>query len=186
MPVARCRHDDSRRKCTKKNPASQAPRPENTLPLPSEKEEPKPATVFCRNRRREAKPATGFIKKRRKLRIPWAESSKNGENCEFRGRNHQKTAKTANFVDRIVKKRQKLRIPWTESSKNGKNRLSPPWGKSKLPKNRVSPPWGKSKLPVFCVSPPWGKSKSPKNCVSQPWERQESKNRAHRLPHRII
>ena len=34
----------------------------------------------CCADRREAKPATGFIKKRKKLRIPWAESSKNGKN----------------------------------------------------------------------------------------------------------
>ena len=91
----------------------------------------------------------GIIKKRKKLRIPWAESSKNGENCKFRGRNrqktektadsvdgiikkrrklrilwaeyHQKTAKTANSVDRIIKKRQKLQIPWAESSEIGQN-----------------------------------------------------------------
>ena len=48
-------------------------------------------------------------------------SSKNGKNRGFRGRNHQKTAKTANSVDRIIKKRRKLRIPWAESSKNSKN-----------------------------------------------------------------
>ena len=48
-------------------------------------------------------------------------SSKNSENCEFRGRNRQKTAKTANSVDGIIKKRRKLRIPWTESSKNSEN-----------------------------------------------------------------
>ena len=69
----------------------------------------------------EAKPATGFIEKRKKLRIPWTESSKNGENCEFRGRNRQKTAKTANSVDGIIKKRRKLQIPWAESSEIAEN-----------------------------------------------------------------
>ena len=48
-------------------------------------------------------------------------SSKNSENCEFRGRNHQKSLKTANSVDGIIKKRRKLRIPWTESSEIAEN-----------------------------------------------------------------
>ena len=38
-------------------------------------------------------------------------SSKNGENCKFRGRNRQKTAKTANSVGRIIKKRKKPAFP---------------------------------------------------------------------------
>ena len=46
---------------------------------------------------------------------------KNGKNYVFRGRNRQKTVKTANSVDGIVKKRKKLQIPWTESSKNAEN-----------------------------------------------------------------
>ena len=52
---------------------------------------------------------------------PSTVSSKNRKNCGFRGRNHQKTEKTANSVDGIIKKQKKLRIPWTESSKNGEN-----------------------------------------------------------------
>ena len=60
-------------------------------------------------------------KKRKKLQIPWAESSEIDENCEFRGRNHQKSAKTANSVDGIIRNRRKLQIPWTESSKNDEN-----------------------------------------------------------------
>ena len=52
---------------------------------------------------------------------PSTVSSKNSKNCEFRGQNHQKTAKTANSVDGIIKKQKKLRIPWAESSKNRKN-----------------------------------------------------------------
>ena len=38
-------------------------------------------------------------------------SSKNGDNCKFRGRNRQKTAKTANSVGRIIKKRKKPAFP---------------------------------------------------------------------------
>ena len=148
----------------------------STLPSPRMS---KTAPVFCRNERREAKPATGFIKKQQKLQIPWTESSKNGENCKFRGRNHQKTAKTANSVGGIVKKRRKLQIPWAESSKIGENCVSPPWGKSKTAKNRVSPPWGKSESPKNRFSPPWGKVKIGKNCVSP---RGKSKITQRRVP----
>ena len=52
-----------------------------------------------------AKTVHGFIKKRKKPQIPWTVSSKNGKNRKFRGRNRQKTVKTANSVDGIVKKR---------------------------------------------------------------------------------
>ena len=90
----------------------------STLPTPRMG---KTAPIFCRNERWEAKPATVFIKKWKKLRIPWAESSKIDENCKFRGRNRQKTAKTVNSVGRIVKNRRKLQIPWAESSEIGKN-----------------------------------------------------------------
>ena len=64
---------------------------------------------------------------------------KNGKNCKFRGRNHQKSLKTANSVDRIIKKRKKPAFPTL--------------GKVKNAKNCVSPPWRKSESPVFCVSP---------------------------------
>lgn len=46
---------------------------------------------------------------------------KNGKNCKFRGRNHQKSTKTANSVGRIIKKRKKLRILWAESSEIAEN-----------------------------------------------------------------
>ena len=107
-------------------------------------------------------------------------SSKNGKNYVFRGRNHQKSLKTANSVGRIIKKRRKLRIPWAESSKNGKNRLSPPWGKSKSPVFCVSPPWGKSKSPIFCVSPPLEKQTCPENRSSSADETQNHPFSAHR------
>ena len=51
----------------------------------------------------------------------------------------EKQQKLCFGAPRRAKKRKKLQIPWAESSENGKNRLSPPWGKTKLP--------------VFCVSP---------------------------------
>ncbi|KGI60324.1 hypothetical protein [Prevotella sp. S7 MS 2] len=46
---------------------------------------------------------------------------KNGKNCKFLGRNHQKSLKTANSVDGIVKKQRKLQILWTESSEIDEN-----------------------------------------------------------------
>ena len=144
MPVARCRHDDSRRKCTKKNPASQAPRPENTLPLPSEKE--------------EAKPATGFIKKRKKLQISWTESSKNSKNCEFRGRNRQKTAKTG--------------FPHPGESQHYPFSAFPHPGERQNQPETAFPNFGKGKISQKLRFPTLGKTKSPKKRVSQPWERQ--------------
>ena len=88
-----------------------------------------------------------------------------------RPRFHQKTAKTANSVDRIIKKQKKLRIPWTESSKNGKNRLSSTDDERKTVKTAF-PPRGKSKNTQKPRFPPEGKSKSSKNCVSPRREKQ--------------
>ena len=88
----------------------------------------------ARDEGRQKQPSGGekpqfFIGKRRKLQIPWAESPENGENRKFRGQNWQKTAKTANSVDRIGRKRRNLQIPWTESSEIDENCVSPPWRK---------------------------------------------------------
>ena len=93
-------------------------------------------------------------------------SSKNGKNYVFRGRNHQKSLKTANSVGRIIKKRRKLQIPWTESSENGKNRLSSTDDERKtvktafLPREKVRISHflrfsleRKSESPIFYVSP---------------------------------
>ena len=69
----------------------------------------------------EAKPATVFAEIGvGKQNLPPV-SSKNGKNCKFRGRNRQKTVKTANSVNGIIRNRRKLQIPWEESSKNSKN-----------------------------------------------------------------
>ena len=48
---------------------------------------------FHQKTEKTADSVDGIIKKRKKLRIPWAESSKNGKNCGFRGQNHQKNGK---------------------------------------------------------------------------------------------
>ena len=133
--------------------------------------EAKPATVFCRNERRETKTPTVFIEKRQKLRIPWTESSKNGKNCEFRGRNHQKTEKTGFHPRMTSEKRKKPRIPWTESSKNRKNRLSSTDDERKTEKTAF-PPRGKIKIIRFLRFPLEGKAKTFKNCVSPRREKQ--------------
>ena len=119
----------------------------------ADRREAKPATGFCRNERQEAKPATGFIRKRKKLRIPWTESSEIAENCKFCGRNHQKSLKTANSVDRIIKKRKKPAFPTL-----GKVRIThflrfPTLGKIKISHFLRFPLERKSKSPVFYVSP---------------------------------
>ena len=80
----------------------------------------------------------GIIKKQQKLRIPWTESSKNGENCEFRGQNRQKTAKTANSVDGIIKKRKKPAFPTLGKVKITQKLRFPTLGKTRIKKSGAS------------------------------------------------
>ena len=98
----------------------------------------------------------GIIRNRRKLRIPWAESSKNGKNCKFRGRNHQKSLKTANSVDGIVKKQRKLQILWTESSEIDENCKFRGQNHQKTEKTGF-PTLGKIKITHFLRFPTLGK-----------------------------
>ena len=134
----------------------------------------------------EAKPSTVFAEIGvRKQNLP-PFSSKNSENCKFRGRNHQKTAKTADSVDRIVKKRKKpafptlgkvkithfLRFPTLGKSKTLKNCISQLWESKKHPKTAF-PNFGKVKNIRKLRFPTLGKTKTPKNSVSQLWERQK-------------
>ena len=74
-------------------------------------------------------------------------SSKNGENCKFRGRNHQKSLKIANSVDGIIKKRKKPAFPTLGKVKITQKPHFPTLGKSKMPKNNVSQPWESQKRP---------------------------------------
>ena len=127
-------------------------------------------------------------------------SSKNGKNYVFRGRNHQKSLKTANSVDGIIKKRRKLQIPWTESSKNGENCGFRGQNHQKTEKTGFPHPGENQNHPFFAFPhpgesqnhpfsafpnlgkvknarkqrfPTLGKSKTLKNCISQLWERQK-------------
>ena len=74
----------------------------------------------------------GIIRNRRKLQIPWTESSKNGENCKFCGRNHQKSTKTANSVGRIIKKRKKPAFPTLGKVRTTRFLRFPTLGKIKI------------------------------------------------------
>ena len=98
-------------------------------------------------------------------------SSKNGENCEFRGRNRQKTEKTVFRGTPTGGKQRKLCFGAPRRAEIGKNRVSghPDGQKTAKTVFRGTPTgrnWQKSRFPTL------GKSKSPKNRVSQLWERQ--------------
>ena len=113
-------------------------------------------------------------------------SSKNGKNCGFRGRNHQKSLKTANSVDGIIKKRKKLRIPWAESSEiaencgfrgqNHQKSLKTANSVGRIIKKRKKPAFptlGKVRITHFLHFPTLGRSKTPENCVSATTEEQK-------------
>ena len=86
-------------------------------------------------------------------------SSKNGKNCGFRGRNHQKSLKTANSVDGIIKKRKKLRIPWAESSEIAENCEFRGQNHQKTEKTGFPHP-GESQNHPFSAFPNFGKVKN--------------------------
>ena len=95
----------------------------------------------------------GIIKKRKKLRIPWAESSKNNENrlsppwgksespvfCVSPQRENQKHQKTAFPPRGKIKNTQKLRFPLEGKAKTPKNRVSPQGEKQKHSKTDFPP-----------------------------------------------
>ena len=91
----------------------------------------------------------GIIRNRRKLQIPWAESSKNGKNYVFCGRNHQKSLKTANSVDRIIKKRKKPAFPTLGKIKITRFLRFPTLGKVRITRFLRFPTLGKVKITHF-------------------------------------
>ena len=132
----------------------------------------------ARDEGRQKQPSGGekpqfFIGKRRKLQIPWAESSKIGENCKFRGRNRQKSAKTAFPHPGESKKSAKTTFPHPgESKKSAKTTFPHPGENRKTGKTAFHPRMtsGKREKERFRHG---GKSKSLENCASATAESQK-------------
>ena len=111
-------------------------------------------------------------RKQQKPRIPWTESSKNGENCGFRGQNHQKTEKTAFPHPGEKQNHPKTAFPNPgEKQKHPKTALPHP-GENQKQLKTAFPNFGKDKITRKLRFPTLGKAKTPENCVSQLWERQ--------------
>ena len=145
----------------------------------AERREPKPATVFCRNRRREAKPATVFCRNERRGAKPPTVFAEIGVGKQNRPRFHQKTGKTADSVDGIIKKTEKTVFRGTPTGgKQQKLRFGAP-RRAEISKNRVSghPDEQKTAKTAFRGTPTSRKQRKPrfgaprraensKNCVS--------------------